>query len=222
MNHKQCDECGKPNSKINSVHKIRLCHECIKLDEYKMICKTDAKLEYFLTDKDLLQCDSVSGSSDSVLYKKMDIVDVFCIKYVVNPFDEACITSTQNMLSEKRKQAKEIRRTNAESRHSRRKQKLIKALNKSGLELRSDSKLCQGYINGTIKNKSVDECVLRMCQMKYLYDYCRMEKCYKRAVRKQNIEWEAGYIPDIPLWDQAEMIALDKYGPYPREWPWLK
>lgn len=47
-------------------------------------------------------------------------------------------------------------------------------LNERGVKFRSDSALCSQYINGT-SDLSLDYVVQRMCEMKYLYEYCHMK-----------------------------------------------
>ena len=227
---KLCEECGEPGGRMNDVHGIRLCSECVKLDEYYTLCKTDAKNDYFLTEKDLKECECTrvkkhGYSTYLALYIKKDIIDLFCQKYFLNPLDTEGIEAMQAELEEKRDEARSKRQKTSEKRKKSRKKKLVRALGEKGLRLRPDSKLCHGYIEGKIVDKSVDEIVERMCQMKYLYDYCHMEKCYKKARRLQDEELEAGYIPDIPLVEEAERIALKKYAPkrkYPSRWPWLE
>jgi hypothetical protein len=44
----------------------------------------------------------------------------------------------------------------------------------------------------------------------------------KIAEKYQCEELEAGYFPDIPVFDQAETSALKKSNGYPDKWPWLK
>lgn len=90
-----------------------------------------------------------------------------------------------------------------------------------GLELRSDSNLCKKYIDGDVKD--LQGVVKRMCQMKYLYDYCHMDECHEIAYEQQCDELNAGYFPDCSVSDQAELIALRKYsnGKYPDNWPWM-
>lgn len=135
-----CDECEKPNSKMNRTHHIRLCTDCIELDEYKMICKTNAKNEYFLTDKDLAQYETISvrncnpGYSNYVLYKFTDIVNCFCMKYnIVNDDEE--IENEQIKLAIKRNKLKKTRQNNVEEREKKRKRELKKALAEYDLEL---------------------------------------------------------------------------------------
>ena len=100
--------------------------------------------------------------------------------------------------------------------------KLIQALQIAGLELRNDSVLCKKYIDGK-SDYDLDESVLRMCEMKYLYEYCHMNECRNIAYEHYRSEKEAGYYPDMSVSDHAEMIALEKYsnGKYPEIFPWL-
>jgi len=225
-----CENCSEPNSRISKAHHIRLCKKCLELDDYKMICKTNAKRDYFLSDTDLSDYDPVSvyrggGYSDYVLYNQKDIINHFCTKYEVDHDDSDAISAKQEELAEKRDESRMKRALNVELKQKRRKKELKNALEISGLELRADSKLCLGYIDGSIKDWSIEEIVNRMCQMKYLYDYCHMDKCYKKAEKNQAKEFNAGYIPDVPLFDEAEYIALKKYGKnggYPKKWPWMR
>jgi hypothetical protein len=77
--------------------------------------------------------------------------------------------------------------------------------------------LCQKYIDGTIKDYTLDGVVKRMCQMKYIYDYCHMDDCFDIAKERYG-----GYCFNIH--DEAEDIALELHsnGKYPKEWPWIK
>lgn len=230
MSKNPCAECGASKARMNRAHQIRLCVECAKLDEYDMICKTEAKKKYYLTDADLENCDcieveSLTYRSTMYLYKRVDVISEFCVKYGADPNDEDSIQEAMDEIVEKKDEARLKREANVKKRRKKRKQDLIAALDAYGLELRPDSKLCSGYINGTCKDWTIDKIVKRMCQMKYLYEYCRMDKCYQKAVREQELTWEAGYIPDVPLEVEAEDIALAKYGykgGYPKKWPWMK
>jgi hypothetical protein len=98
---------------------------------------------------------------------------------------------------------------------------LVNALAAKHLVLREDSKLCQMYIEGCKDAWTLEQIVHRMCQMKYLYDYCHMDECCDEAYKEQKEEKQAGYWPDRTVMEQAEMIALEKYGNYPLAWPWL-
>ena len=109
-----------------------------------------------------------------------------------------------------------------------RRTELIKALSKVGLELRSDSKLCDGWINNSITDYrrrtdnswTIGSVVNRMCQMRYLFDYCNMDECLQIAYEEQQDELENGYFPDSSVFDDAEYLAL-KGNCYPKVFPWL-
>lgn len=100
---------------------------------------------------------------------------------------------------------------------------LTNALKKVKLTIRKDSKLCKQYIEGTLNNgMDIDDVVQRMCEMKFLYDYCDMNKCLIRAEKSNDKEFDAGYFPDTSVFDLAEMFALEKHGgKYPDVFPWL-
>lgn len=95
---------------------------------------------------------------------------------------------------------------------------LIDALKLYKLKLRSDSKLCMQYIDNKLVDWSLDQVVRRMCEMKYLYDYCDMNLFCRQVFRseysmhKSNLEKLA----------EAEEKALKRYGPYPNQWPWIE
>ena len=115
------------------------------------------------------------------------------------------------------------RKLNKEEKCLKRKELLIKALNKVGLELREDSELCKKYISGENKNNK-KLVVERMCQMKYLFEYCHMDECKQEAHNNYIETINLGYFPDCSVFEEAEMIALKKYsnGKYPIVFPWMK
>lgn len=217
-----CDVCQKVPARRNPALDKRLCAQC-KLDpEYKLIYKTTAKNKYFLTETDIdqLECFYSTNMGKLVtLVRKQDAKDYFCSKHAITE-DE--IRQKRNQLEERKQQRQEKRIENKQNRQSIRRKKLFKALKKAGLELRSDSKLCQGYIDGTIKDWTIKQIVERMCQMKFLYEYAKMDKYLEKAEEMQAAELHAGYIPDIPVFHQAESLALAKTGGYPDTWPWME
>lgn len=101
-----------------------------------------------------------------------------------------------------------------------RKQELIDALDEYGLELRSDSKLCEKYIK--LLDSDLDYVVRRMCEMKYLYEYCNMKKELKEVEREHIQTLNAGYVPDMSVFQEAEDNILRRIGDYPEEWPWIE
>jgi len=228
-----CEECDAEGpTKLNKVYDIRLCEECQTLEEYKTIYKTLAKEKFFLTDKDIADCDHVyikrgGGYHDICLYKYTDIVGIFCTKYQVNPFDEAEIRYRRSEIADVKSVAKAKRELNAEAKQTARKKELVKELRKYKLTLRPDSKLCEAYINGKSKKWTKKEIAQRMCQMRYLYDYCEMD-WYVRKVRAQVTEARReGYgefVSPEEQFEMAEQRALEKHGPkgsYPKKWPWM-
>ena len=104
-----------------------------------------------------------------------------------------------------------------------RKDELIKSLTVRGLEFREDSKLCLKYINKETE-LSLDTIVQRLCEMKYLYDYCDFEKIKTNVyfnLKKKNKD------KDIPINTNkvaliAKKIALKKFSNniYPVKFPW--
>lgn len=187
------------------------------------ICKSVAKADYFLTDKDLapLVYTSVPRRGrfhDYVLYNLSDIVTVFCDKYHISNTD---IVAKQTELAEQKKLAKEKRAIKSKTKEIYRKKELEEALAKYKLTLRDDSSLCQGYIDGSIRDWTLDKIVNRMCQMKYLFDYCNMDSCLEQAYQEQRDERRAGYYPDMSVFEQAELIAL-RHKSYPDTWPWME
>ena len=74
--------------------------------------------------------------------------------------------------------------------HNKRKNELIDALKKYKLSLRSDSKLCEKYIQSGIRGigMSIDDIVERMAEMKYLFDYCNMRKNNKLYLLHRNYQ----------------------------------
>lgn len=91
---------------------------------------------------------------------------------------------------------------------------LINALGEYQLQLRSDSKLCASYIAGTT-TYTLNQVVERMCEMKYLYEYCSMDKWLRQAER------ECAALHSLGVFDLAEFYALEMAHGYPPVWPWM-
>ena len=108
-----------------------------------------------------------------------------------------------------------------------RKDQLEYRLKLRGLKFRDDSYLSNAYVQGKT-DLNIDFVVERMCQMKYLYEYCNM-KNIKSMVYEEYIEQiKLNNKPNSCLLSEtkisllAEKIALDTYnnGVYPDEFPW--
>ena len=221
----KCIECNNKGTKRAKTN-IILCKICCKLEKYEVITKTKAKLEYFLNEADLEGVNSINANCSygpATYYMKTDIMNKSCSKYNVDNASLCDLLKTMKLDKTNVKKYKiEIKLEKEKKSSDKRKEKLIEALNFAGLELRSDSVLCSNYINGKIKNGSLEDIVKRMCQMKYLYDYCHMEECKDIAYKNQQDDWKHGYHPDCSVSDDAEFIALNKYskGKYPAVFPW--
>ena len=88
---KLCAECQDNIGRDDKFHEIKLCNDCRMSDKYVLICKTNAKKEYYLKDEDIEELKHISvknptyrNSSDMKLYKKEDIITIFREKYGVD------------------------------------------------------------------------------------------------------------------------------------------
>ena len=207
---KTCDVCDKTPARFNSIFDINLCNECKEDPAYKLIYKSTAKTKYYLTEKDIveLECfESVGTSNYSrgckvTLIREVEVINYFCGKHGID-IDQVDDKIEELDIAKAERQAKREKAKYKKERD--RKRELKKALKKAGCELRADSKLCQGYINGKITDWTVKKIVNRMCQMKYLFEYANMDH----------------YLVNYAF-EEAEMYALKKIGGYPDEWPWLE
>jgi len=221
---KICNECNINIGKKSSYYNMILCNLCNELDKYKLMCKTDVKKTYLLNDKDLddIEYYEVKNphyrcASSMLLYNKKDIINKCVEKYVVNYED---VYKFIEVIKEDRKIKNEKKKETIKKKKEQRKEILVDALKEYKLTLRADSQLCEEYINGRLKNMSIDDIVQRMCQMRFLYEYCDFNKCYNEAKKikyeDHNYEYE-----DMPLFNIAEVIALKKCGGYPDVFPWM-
>lgn len=103
---------------------------------------------------------------------------------------------------------------------NKRKKEIVLALAKVGLKLRTDSKLCRAYIE--LGYGDLQDIVSRMCEMKYLYEYSNMRDELNKVELAQINLYEAGYIPDCSVFEEAEDNILNSIGGYPDIWPWLE
>ena len=116
-----------------------------------------------------------------------------------------------------------LRKLQEELDKSARKVTLINLLTEKDLNLRSDSKLCQRYINHG--DEDVNYVVDRMCDMKYLFDYCdirgRMEIIYnKRRNECDYLGFDYEYDYEYTIFEEAERWCWKNFKK-PETWPWL-
>ena len=225
MPRNECDNfenCNNTTTRRNSRMDKYVCNDCKDLDKYTLMYKTYVKKEYYFDpeDYDLVKYHSTMRSNITTLYVLEDIINTFCELHGLDPANEDAITNKKSELQQLKNQRKRKVRSREEMCNVRREQ-LVAALQQFHLELRGDSKLCHGYINGTIKDWTVDKIVERMCEMKYLYEYCHIENYMEKARRSNERELLDGYIPDCSVFQVAEDMALRKHGGYPQAWPWM-
>ena len=201
-----CDECKKAGGTPAKGYDKILCKDCKFSDKYRLIYLSTAKTNYFLTEKELKLLDSFEGGiknrRQTKLLRENDVKAFFCLKHSITGEE------ISNKLVELKGKRNDKKRSKIEDRKSR----LESALADSGLTLRADSTLCQKYIDGTIRDWSLEGVVHRMCQMRYLFEYADMDKYLEKAHKLNAEELEAGYFPDMPPFDLAEMLALKNTG----------
>jgi len=220
---KDIEKKAKHRLKIN----ILLCDDCKKLDKYNLLTKTYAKTTYFLEDEDIQNLNFIKAKSTygmSTYFTLEDIKNIFCNKYAIDNNNEIENKIKElNDIKEKIQEEKKSKRMSKNDKNIMRREKLFNALHKVGLVLRDDSKLCENYINGETKKIKIKDIVKRMCQMKYLFEYCHMDECKQKALEEQRETLEAWYFPDCYVFDEAERMALNEYsyGEYPEIYPWI-
>ena len=176
---KRCVECNN-NGKIKTQLNLYICDNCKYLDKYILITKTKSKSEYLLSDEDLSELKSYIGKCAygiATRYIKRDLILKAIQKFNTTEYELNNVLDRFKNDKEYKKEQNKIKKINKQKMlYNIRKINLVNALENKKLELRNDSVLCQKYITGDI-NISIDNIVNRMCQMKYLYDYCHMDKC---------------------------------------------
>ena len=228
---KKCHNCNAVNQPIHLSHQVRLCKECRELDQYKLITKKTIKENWFLTEKDLEEIEMFEVNNPyykcaapMCLYVVEDIKNTFCEKYNAKNDQHSIEKKKEHIIEQK-----EIKK-NAPPKINKAKEKrerdLITALREKGLDLRGDSDLCKKYISGKIKKEDwpLERIIERMCEMKYLFEYCDMDSAFEEA-KEQYRELGMRYDPQ-ELFEDAERIALcdedGNYEGYPEVFPWLE
>ena len=212
--------------------------------EGKRICKSTAKVQYKLTEKDLagIECYTVPNpryrrGPEMTLFDEEDLIKAFCVKHSIEPKD---IDSTLKCIDREKEERKTKRLIAANKKKDKRRKELTDALAQYDLIIRNDSSLCKGYIDGTITNWTVDEVVNRVAQCRFLFDYCDMKRHLddvheqrkeerqqlyeeKRRFRESGDEWDSDMeTEEGDPFDDAERRALRSVGGYPDVWPWME
>src|SRR5207247_2327604 len=144
----------------------------------------------------------------------------FCKKYnVVNDINHISI-KLADLCDLQKKEEQKLKKAKIDDMEHRRKE-LITVLAKLKIKIRDDSKLCSNYINGKMNEYwTLDRVVHRMCEMKYLFDYCHMRDFLREASEYRYDDNDNEYGIDS-IFDIAEQKALEEYGDYPKKWPWM-
>ena len=224
---KTCFECKNNNGSMSTYFNIYLCTECKLYDKYTLVTKTNAKKNYFLKDEDLDKIDKILGKTaygPTTYFTTDNLIKYLCDKHnlapdQLNDFIINLINQRNSKSNNRNKKIDENKRIKMEKRRS----KLIEELNKFKVDLKDDSYLCQNYIEGKLQN-SLDDIVKRMCEMKYLFEYCHMDECIKIINDKYDSDSsDSDDSINISIFDQAGNLALEKYsnGKFPVIFPWL-
>lgn len=210
---KSCFFCLKTTSSVHPLYQTLVCPDCRKLEAHRAICKSDAIRRYHLNTDDLIHLPSVavrnpygSHHPDMTLFLERDV-----IQYTLQ--NQSVIDKRLELKAQKLNRKEELR--------LKRKNSLIRALEKKGLVLRNDSRLCEAYIQGKkrLQNMSLtlNFIVHQMCIMKYLYEYTPYQTLVEQEVK--NIAEEYEYYPHGVYMMAQERIKAQI--PIPGVFPWL-
>jgi hypothetical protein len=238
--NKSCVNCYRKGTWATRFE-IFLCSECRSLPKYILISKTDAKDDYFLTDDDISGMEKLEANGPcgpATYYKKSDLLDKFYEKYNTNA--ENYFEVKMNLCQERwdkikeKRAAKELNKLN---KIAVRKSSLQKALEKVGLVLytgyvvgeigelvESFTNLSNDYINNKIKPKqTIKQIVVKLCEMKYLYEYCKMKDFINAAIEENIDDYNSDLLTEKYIYEYAEKLALEKHsnGIYPVKFPWI-
>ena len=217
-----CIECNNKKGILRTKLDMYLCKDCSQLKKFVLISKTNAIKDYLLVEEDLEEIEVYKGRraygrGEAEFYLQEKIIELASSKYDTEP------NNIDDKIEEIKLEKKNERYEKYRMNKNIRKDRLKKHLEKAGLELRNDSTLCRKYIDNE-DNLTIKPIVNRMCQMKYLFEYCNMDECKDEAYEEYSEAKKNGYYLDSSVFDIAEEIALRKYsnGKYPAVFPWLK
>jgi len=184
--HILCTSCEGKKGKPFKWTKERLCDDCRSLKKYQVITKSEAVSHYRLREEHLDELFCVYTNNR---YRRDAPIRLYLRTQVremslrVHGSKEARLNSIQKS-KERSAKAQKTRQDNM----NRRMNELTAALQAQGLTLRNDSRLCQGYINGSVKTHSVEMIVEVMLKHKMLYEQLHCHKRFKRWVKNRGIE----------------------------------
>jgi len=103
-----------------------------------------------------------------------------------------------------------------ENKNEVRRQLLNKELAKYALPIRADSKLCNGYINGSLKDWSLEEVVEKTLQIRWLYEHTKYSEELDSHI-KDEYKYE-GHCDYQEATDEVQSSIIKEYG---KGAPWL-
>ena len=109
------------------------------------------------------------------------------------------------------------------TRADKRKREMFHMLQFFGVEYRPDSTLCNDWVKRGKggKNRNLEELIHRMCEAKYLHNYCNFPLGYRFA---QASRQHRGHNFPQQEWFQVIkqcVLSTTKTGVFPTTWPWL-
>lgn len=199
------EKCTGKNTE-NPFYHLPICRECQK-QELPMITKTTAKQKFLLKDSELEKLHRISvpnphfsKAHDMVLFLEKD-----CKYLSRNDLNEALYKKElRSQKIKENKQKKILERT----------LELKNALKKVGLKVRSDSKLCNSYIQGTLDRDewSLDD-VVKMCiEMHWLHTKTNYKELLNKKL-EETIDEEMDYYGNYnfnQIYNNVEPIIREK------------
>ena len=175
-----------------------------KFEEPKKITKTDALQKYLLREKDLLGLNPEVKSVKK--YGRIIIMRLYLE-------DDVLARSINRWGSEDNLQREKEKRQKSKKERFEQKQNAIKiirdkrylelssALEKVGLQFRNDSKLCNGYINGSLESNWTMAEIVEMCELMNWLHTCtdyqkRLDAFFASYKRKREIRYADYHIHD--------------------------
>jgi hypothetical protein len=213
---------------MDHFYELPICQKCQKSPDsnniFACITKTRAKKEYLLTDDDLSTFDHIEARNP--YYRNSPAMMLFLKSDVEQYADEKHQGKLEELQAKRTKKSQTIK-DNKVARQNIRTEELKTALEKVGLELRSDSRLCQGYIENKLDQEwTLDEIVSMCAEMRWLYQYTDYKKKLDQAVQDEAeaiAEWEGWHGAHRKAYDEVEPEVRHKVlksHPKPSIWPW--
>lgn len=171
-----CDHCELRDGFTFEWTRQKLCAECRDLKTFQLVTKTVALKKYRLKEESLGGIFFVGyGNPHGKRAAPMRLFlrsDVRKRALAVHGSKEARL----ELLRKSKERGEKIKRGRLAKKNNRTAE-LLTALHARGLTLRSDSSLCAGYIDGTVKDRNVDEISEVMEKHRVLYEQLN---CHRR------------------------------------------